>query len=227
MSKNKNILRLQNKTANIIKYLNKQRLTNKNFTIISNDCWGGVLYKELNLPYLSPFVGLMIMAPCYIKILANLKEYLQTSLQFKQNSVYPKLNQLRETEQKFYPIGLLKNAEIHFFHYQNETEAKIKWQRRLKRVNWNNLFIKFSADKDECTLTEMQQFQFIAYPQKLCLTANYYPNFQDNFVWLKEGYDGGAMYKKTLKYFDVIDWLNGGNGKLNQFTQTFYRLLLP
>lgn len=223
----KNLLRIKNRTANIVKYINQKRLKNRNFTIISNDCWGGVLYKELNLEYTSPFIGLMLMAPCYIKMLKRLDFYLEIPLEFKEKSIYSKLNLLRETEQRFYPIGMLKDIEIHFFHYQNKEEVIDKWERRKERINWDNLFIKFAADKDECTVKEMEEFTKLDYPRKLCLTNHNYEKLNDNFVWLKEGYDGGAMYKKTLKYFDVIDWLNGGNGKVNFFTKNLHQLLLP
>lgn len=225
--KNKYRLKLQNKTAIIVKYLNQKRLINKDFTIISNDCWGGVLYKQLNLPYFSPFVGLMMMAPCYIKMLKELHSYLKSPLVFINESSYSHLNILRENEQNFYPIGRLNDIEIHFFHYQNQTEVIEKWQRRINKMNWHNLFVKFSADKDECTLKEMQEFQSLNYERKICLTANYYDEFDHNFIWLKEGYDGGAMYQKTLKYFDVIDWLNGGSGKQNIITKFSSNLLLP
>ena len=49
------------------------RNKNKSFTIISNDCWGAEVYIDTNTQYLTPFVGLMLMAPCYIKLLQNLE----------------------------------------------------------------------------------------------------------------------------------------------------------
>ena len=40
-------------------------LQNTNFSIISNNCWGGYVYQEQNLPYQSPFVGLFLYAKDY------------------------------------------------------------------------------------------------------------------------------------------------------------------
>jgi uncharacterized protein (DUF1919 family) len=34
------------------------RLKNQDFTIISNDCWGGGVYEDLQLQYTTPMVGL-------------------------------------------------------------------------------------------------------------------------------------------------------------------------
>lgn len=51
-----------------------------------------------------------------------------------------------------YPIGKLGNdVEIHFLHYKSETEAQEKWNRRLKRMNFNNILFKFS-DNDMSNL---------------------------------------------------------------------------
>lgn len=41
-------------------FVNKRRkkLTSTDFTIISNNCWGGMMYESYNLPKQSPTVGL-------------------------------------------------------------------------------------------------------------------------------------------------------------------------
>lgn len=63
-------------------YRNK-KLTNKDFTIISNNCWGGMLYESYNLPKQSPTVGLFFFAEDYIKFLKDLKKYtIKTQLKF-------------------------------------------------------------------------------------------------------------------------------------------------
>lgn len=45
-----------------------KRLTNSDFTIISNNCWGGMVYEAHNLPKESPTVGLSFMADDYEKM---------------------------------------------------------------------------------------------------------------------------------------------------------------
>lgn len=52
-----------------------KQLVNKQFTIISNNCWGGMIYESYNLPKESPTVGLFFMADDYINFLKHLKEY--------------------------------------------------------------------------------------------------------------------------------------------------------
>lgn len=50
------IARARNKLAIEI----SKRIMAKEFYIISNDCWGGGIYRRLEMPYLSPTVGLWI-----------------------------------------------------------------------------------------------------------------------------------------------------------------------
>jgi uncharacterized protein (DUF1919 family) len=53
----------------------RKKLTQTDFTIISNNCWGGMIYESYNLPKESPTVGLFFMASDYIRFLDHLKEY--------------------------------------------------------------------------------------------------------------------------------------------------------
>lgn len=58
-------------------------IKNKNVTIISNNCWGGFMYQSCKLEYQSPFVGLFILAPCYIELLERFDEVINRPLIFK------------------------------------------------------------------------------------------------------------------------------------------------
>lgn len=59
-----------------------RKLKNTNFTIISNNCWGGMIYESYNLPKESPTVGLFFMAKDYIEFLSDLKGYINGKLTF-------------------------------------------------------------------------------------------------------------------------------------------------
>lgn len=41
-------------------------------------------------------------------------------------------------------IGKLDDIEVVFLHYKSEEEAYQKWNRRKKRINYNNLIFKFN-----------------------------------------------------------------------------------
>lgn len=52
------------------------------FTIISNNCWGGHVYRYFDLPYDSPTIGLYFFSSDYLKFVSNLHFYLNQELQF-------------------------------------------------------------------------------------------------------------------------------------------------
>ena len=51
---------------NLFADIRRKGLENTDFTIISNNCWGGMVYESYNLPKQSPTVGLFFMASDYI-----------------------------------------------------------------------------------------------------------------------------------------------------------------
>lgn len=75
-----------------------------------------------------------------------------------------------------YPVGVLSNGknsiEIFFLHYHSEQEAREKWERRVQRINWNKLLIKFN-DQNGCTEKEVNKFMKMAYKNKLFLLARF------------------------------------------------------
>lgn len=216
---------------NVAQEILKIRLQNKNFTIIANNCWGGEIYRALNLPYKTPFIGLFLFAPCYIRLLKNLKTYLNSELNFTKLSQYKFVNQQREQGiWDFYPIGLLNDVEIHFMHYFSESEAREKWLRRLGRIDWEpeNLFLKF-CDRGFCTQELITEFERLDYSQKVCFTSKNYPELKST-VWIEECkndpyvVDGKVLHSVCRKYFDAVDWLNGGNGHIKFFQKFINKL---
>lgn len=150
-------------------------LKNTDFTIISNNCWGGMIYDSYNLPKLSPTVGLFFMAKDYIKFVSNLKCYLEMSLEFIDFSE----SKYRDSEffkdiQIDYPIGRLGDVELFFMHYHSKEEALEKWNRRKKRVNYDNLIVKFN-DSNLCTEEELTLFDRLPIQKKCCFTVKEYP----------------------------------------------------
>lgn len=170
------------------KYLSKvrnKRLKTKDFTIISNNCWGAWVYRNYNLPYLSPTIGLFIMPKDYLRFINNLEYYLKKCklkfIDFKSSKYYDYFN----SQDKLinYPIGLLDDIEIFFVHYKSREEAKEKWERRVKRVNWNNLIIKFN-DQNGCGEKEIIEFNKInKYKKMLCFTSKKIKGKYNIYMW--------------------------------------------
>jgi uncharacterized protein (DUF1919 family) len=120
-------------------------LTNKDFSIISNNCWGGYVYQYFGLEYKTPFIGLYIFGPDYIRLIKDFDYYMSKSLIEIDLSQSKYLSHINDKDRvKGYPVGLLGDLEIHFLHYKNFDVAFEKWNRRLSKINKNNIIYKLS-----------------------------------------------------------------------------------
>ena len=154
----------------------QKKLIGRDFTIISNNCWGGMIYESYNLPKNSPTVGLFFFAEDYICFLENLKEFVEAPLEFisPEDSKWKARREL-VNDKRFgnYPIGQLSigggTIEVFFLHYHSEAEAQEKWERRCKRINWNRLLVKFN-DQNGATQETLDAFLKIPY-NKLFFTC--------------------------------------------------------
>lgn len=166
----------------------KKQLKSTDFTIISNNCWGGMIYESYNLPKESPTVGMFFMADDYIKFLTHLKEYISAPLCFIQpDDSRWKNEDATKGDKRFgsYPVGKLEisiggqteSIEIFFLHYHSEQEAKKKWERRIKRINWDKLLVKFN-DQNGCTEEHIKAFDELPYKNKVCFTVKAYPEYK-------------------------------------------------
>lgn len=188
----------------------KTKLKNKEFTIVSNNCWGGFVYQKFNLKYNTPFVGLFLFAPDYINLLKNFEDIIHNELIFinAYDSRY-KENLIENGTLNKYPIGKLSdNIEIHFLHYNSIEEARNKWNSRVKRINMDNLLVKFS-DRDLCSEKLILEFEKLEFKNKLCFTAKEYKN--TSAIAFKEFY-GKECIEEEWKYYEnyvnIIDVLN-------------------
>ena len=188
-------------------------LNSTDYTIIANDCWAGFAYQKFGHMYQTPFVGTFVVDCCYLKLLKNLRYYLESSLNFTDHSKYQKLNNKRNRN---YPIGLLDNdIEIHFLHENNQTEAAANWERRLKRINWNNLFIKFSDPHpyfDSNHYQYLEEFEKLKYSYKVCFTARKYPHLSSMVFIPNLDENGRQAFDMSQEYFDVAAWLDKKQG---------------
>ena len=108
--------------------LHRIGLKNRNFTIVSNNCWGGYVYQEFGLRYNTPFIGLFIYAEDYIKLLKNFRYYMNQELKFIDisKSKYIRDVKSRKDRRDDYPVGILEDIELHFLHYNSEIEDFVK-----------------------------------------------------------------------------------------------------
>ncbi len=167
-------LKLRTFYIDLTKKKRLKKINCQDFTIISNNCWGGLIYQSYGLPYNTPTVGLFIMAEDYIKFVSDLKKYFSMPIEFidyKDSKWYD--YQKNKAAFGSYPIGRIDDIEIHFLHYKTEEEVIEKWTRRCKRINWDKLIVKFN-DQNGCQYEHLKKFEELSYRNKVCFTVKEY-----------------------------------------------------
>lgn len=196
-------------------FVRKHLINNHDFSIICNNCWGGFVYRRYGMQYLSPTIGLFIWADDFVRFCKNLKHYLEECtlifIDYK-NSTHKDFYEQIGCQDK--PIALLGDIEICFLHYLSSDEAREKWERRVKRVNYNNLIFKFS-EMNECTEKELNEFENLQVSKKFAFTSESYRQFQTTIVTQSTGplIDDTTHYSK---YISIEKLINCGNCKGSQ-----------
>lgn len=132
-------------------------LLHSQITIIASNCWGGAVYHTLEMQFRSPFINMFMGIKDYLKLLNNPQYYLGLRLQFEQ------FEYITNTDIQF-PVCKLDDVRLYFNHYRDMKEVEAKWYPRVKRINWDNLFIMLFTEKEE----EAEAFNELKYQKKVC-----------------------------------------------------------
>lgn len=193
--------RINNMLISIRFWLYRRALKNHSLSIISNNCWGGFMSQRMQVQYNSPFVGLFLFADDYIKLLQRI-DLIYKPIIFisKKESKYEKL------PEKKYVIGCLPGGiEIHFLHYHTQEEALSKWNKRLKRLDMNNLLVKFS-ERDGCTEHLIKEFDALPFANKVCFTVRNYSQYKCTCLLKDQAgqIQAEGYWKSSNKYWDIF-----------------------
>ena len=183
-------------------------IRNKQVTIISNNCWGGFMYQSCRIKYNTPFIGLYMYAPEYIALLRNLKYNLSQPLRF----IKHEQSKYKNIVPAQYILGVLGDTgiEIVFMHYHLEEEALDKWNRRMRRINWNNMIVKFSDTDFGCSDDLIEEFDKMPFEHKVCFTAKKHPKC-NSVIYMPEFKDQPFVlyeWAYSYKYYDFVKEAN-------------------
>ena len=165
-------LRLRNQYIRMTAGLRRKKLHDPRFTVISNNCWAGLVYESYGLQKQSPTVGMYFMAEEYVKFVSDLPYYIQQC----QLRFIPPENARHKTfyaqDKRFgtYPIARLGDVEIAMLHYHSEEEAAQKWNRRCQRICWDRMLVKMN-DQNACTPEIADRFLSLPIKSKLFFTV--------------------------------------------------------
>lgn len=175
----------------------RRRLRRAPFCVISDDCWGSRIYQHLGRPYNTPFVGLLLQTPYYVRLLSSLESYLAMPLDFGDDVWSPSTG-------RHVPLGLLGDVEIRFLHYPDRGHAADAWNRRVERVDYDNLFVKIDVGKNEARPEDLAAFTDLPFEQKVAFSRSPQPGAVHIPDWHGNGY---LLFNETQRVFDAVSWV--------------------
>ncbi len=180
----------------------RRTLKTREFSIISNNCWGSFIYQKYGIRYQSPTVGLFIKGHDFVKFCADLDRYLSYGLCFipwEESTLYPEIR-----DEKRYPIAKLGDIEVYFMHYASEEEAREKWTRRASRLCRDKMIYKLSQ-REGCSKEDVEAFLSLPLKNKVCFAYDPLPGA----VHVPElsGFSGDEQ-PIVEKYFDEKELIN-------------------
>ena len=188
-----------------------RRLRNDNFSILCSNCIGGIIYHKLGKQFLSPTINMFMSNKSFIDFSIHLDIYMNQELVFLQT-------------ERPYPVALLPgNPEqevpqiyLFFNHTESSEQAKLDWNRRKSRLNWDNLFF-ILYNLDGLTPYDIMRMETVSCKNKVILTAEPLPDVpwsctiksrighHEGDTCLDRDILGRATFEKN---FDFVSWLN-------------------
>lgn len=145
------------------------------FTIISNNCWGGMVYESYGLKKMSPTVGMFIMPADFVCLCSDLLGYLAQPLEFIEPEESKWINTLHTNDNwGTYLVGRVGDVELHMLHYHDEKTARHKWESRVDRVNYDRIIYKLN-DQNGATEDDLLSFDALPLAHKVVFSAQAHP----------------------------------------------------
>jgi uncharacterized protein (DUF1919 family) len=177
------------------------------WSIISNNCWGSRLYTEVGLPYNTPTVGLWFEADDYIRFLTDFRRMTTGEISFISHA--PRSDE--------YPVGIIQNSvKVHFLHFKNSEEARLKWVRRCARLPTSDDDLYFKVcDRDGFKISHLASFSALPYKNKVVFLKQGRFSFVDR-PWIHEVRsdlqtvpDGMSLWTttKSIGSFNPYKWV--------------------
>lgn len=191
----------------VFDFIQRKRLKNRNFSIISSNCIGGIIYHRLGMQFLSPTINLWFPERDFIKFVLDLEGYLAEELVF--------------VESKYsHPVAQLRDIKVYFSHYHTKDEARNAWNQRKARINFDNLYIVM-YDRDGVTREDLLKLKDVPCKGRIVL-SEHVRNYEgvDYIQTLIPGtgafgnqfIDADEMGIYTFeKQFDYVSWLNNSS----------------
>lgn len=181
-----------------------RRLQRSRPSIISMNCFGGMLSHALGLPFRSPFVNLRLSEKDFLNFLQSPRLYIDEEPRFE------KLIGKSVEAPDGYPLMSLADISLNMMHYKEAHEVIDKWNERKRRINRCNLFVTMFTEDEKI----LREFDALPYGKKVCfvpfksdLDSAWYinPEIDKEAAFFAEKITNFAFGK--FFYYDVFDML--------------------
>lgn len=179
----------------------QKKLKAENFSIISQNCIGGMFYHDMGMQFLSPTIDLFFKEPDFVKFAMNLEHYLSCELQMRWEETYP--------------VGTLDDITVYFMHYDTCQEAKESWDRRKQRVNFEKIIV-VATDRNGFDEVVLESWKQIPYPKVLFTVNSRYAREAGSVLFLRYQDQGfvpdlipGREFYKDGVLMNTINQLGG------------------
>lgn len=190
---------------------------NLDFTLIAQNCIGGVIYNDLGIAFKSPTINMFIEGENFVKLVENFRYYMSIPPKpLCEEFIDPINNAIR------YPKIAIDDLEICCLHYESCKDAIASWNKRRNRVNFENVYVianTWNLHGREDLVKRLQlnsPYKTIIFSTKECnyegtiqLPGDFWeldergivrPNLTDNVP--------GGYNKYFENFFDFVTWLN-------------------
>lgn len=198
---------------------NYMRLKESNCSILSNYCLGGSVSDQLGLPFLSPTVSMICLFDDFIYFVNNCKKLLAADMKVYEEETY-----IPHTfgAKSFMGKGIINEEIIWYFKHSDDPAADVeKWNKRRKRVNFDNIAVFMIL----FTREEVELFEKLPVKKKLGLFFEeteyddviYIPGWDDMHNRCKNNFRWAGYAQKFVLHpnghIPPINWINFLNGE--------------
>lgn len=133
--------------------IERRRLQNHDFSILSQNCVGSIWYHDLGLKFTSPTINMKFDGNDWVDFLENFDSNVNLPITFISSD-------------KNYPVGLIGGCyRVEFVHYHSEKEVVEKWNERKTRLRPRKAVLAFGDDMDAAHIKKF--LSMAQYPNRL------------------------------------------------------------
>lgn len=192
----------------------RNKLKETEFTLLCNNCLGGVIYHDLGQPFSSPTINLYLNISDFLTLVEHIEDFIDAEL-------------VHEDSWLNFPVGRLYavNSDvivvIYFMHYKTWDDAYSAWMRRMRRVDTKKIFVLVDAvsglsNENYNRFCNIKYHKHLLVPYKTATVPHDAVDVHFMKSYKDEDNSGKSMsytfhgmgIKRYIEEWDYLNWLN-------------------